>query len=340
MLTLAPGRETAVPAIRIASSLPVGPDLAANLDHARWAESESLELWLSDAGGPDALTFAAALARETRRVRIGVAITPVYTRTPAVLASATRVVSELSEGRFVLGVGASSRSLVSGWHGIDHARPVTRVRETVELLRVMLAGERTDHDGLTLASHGYRQPPCTHPVPIVLAALRGNMLALAGEVGDGVVLDLAPRPMLQDLVGTMRGGVPDHEDPLDREVILRHPVLVTDDVAAGRAEFRRRFTGRLAAGVYNRFLVWCGEGELASELEAAWAAADAEAARRALTDELVDSIAVIGSAEHCRAAVREAVDAGVHTHVLVPLTDDPEAIRRTQAALTPARLGL
>lgn len=329
-----------MPQLRIATSLPVVPDVAANIAHAQWAESEDMEIWLADGGGPDALTMAAVLAARTSRVRIGVAVTPVFVRTPAVLASTARVIAEVSAGRFVLGVGSSSRTIVDHWHGLPFEQPLKRVRETVELLRAMLAGEKTDFNGETLRSFGYRQPPCSQPVPIMLAALRGSMLALAGEIGDGVVLNLAPRTVLEDLVGTMRSGVPEDAHPLDREVVLRHHVLVTDDRAAGREAFRRRFTSYLGTGVYNRFLAWCGYGDLASELHGAWERGDRAATRRALSDEVIDAIAVIGDADSCRTAIRDSIDAGVHTHVLVPLGEDPDAVRTTLAALTPERLGL
>lgn len=329
-----------MPALRIGTNLPVVPDIRSNLDHALWAESEGLDLWLEDGGGPDALTVAAVLAARTRSVRIGVAVTSVFTRTPVVLASTARVLAEASEGRFLLGLGASSETIVGQWNGLPFARPLTRVRETVAVLRSILAGQRTDFQGTTLHSTGYRQPPVRHPVPILIAGLRGHMLSLAGEIGDGLVLNLAPRDVLQDLVTTMRGGVPEDENPMDREVVLRHQVMVTDDPAAAREAFRRKFTSYLGTGVYNRFLAWCGHGDAASELEEAWLRGDRAAVRRALSDDLIDAIAVIGSADECRAHLREAIDAGVHGHVLVPLSQDPAQIRATLTALSPAALGL
>lgn len=90
---------------------------------------------------------------------------------------------------------------------------------------------------------------------------------------------------------------------MGRPVVMRHQVLVTDDPEAAREQFRRRFTSDLGTGVYNRFLAWCGEGDAASELEQARAVGDREGTRRALSDRLVDSIAVLGDVERCRATL-------------------------------------
>ncbi len=252
------------------------------------------------------------------------------------------MLADASEGRFALGVGASSPVIVERWNGLAFDRPLTRVRETVGLLRAMLAGERTDFDGETIASHGYRQPPTEHPVPIVLGALRERMLRLAGELGDGVALNLAPRASLPNLIATMREGIPTGSDYglAGREVIARHQVLVTDDPERARETFRRKFTAYLGTGVYNRFLAWCGFEREARALAAAWRAGDREGTRAVLDAAMIDRIAVIGSAEHCRELLRETSSAGVDTHVLVPLTDDPAEARATQAALGPETLGL
>ena len=110
---------------RVALTLPDPRGVNATIEMARRAEAEGYDdLWFADSGGVDALTTAAAVAINTKRVRIGTAIIPVYTRTPAVLASTTRVLWELSEGRFILGLGSSSQTMMENWNGQKFEKPL------------------------------------------------------------------------------------------------------------------------------------------------------------------------------------------------------------------------
>jgi len=162
---------------RIALTLPDPRGVEETINLSRWAEAEGYDdLWFADSGGLDALTTAAAVALNTERVRIGTAIIPVYSRTPAVLASTTRVLHEISGGRFILGLGSSSQTMMENWHGQVFEKPLTRVRETTELVKRMLAGEKTAYDGETVHSHGYRQAGVDGVQPVYMAALRGMML--------------------------------------------------------------------------------------------------------------------------------------------------------------------
>ena len=120
------------PRFRTAITLPgLSANVADTLALARRAESAGYDdLWLADAGGMDALTLAALLAQDTSRVRIGIAVVPAYTRTPAVLASTAATIAQVARGRFVLGLGTSSHAIIEGWHGLELARPLARMRET------------------------------------------------------------------------------------------------------------------------------------------------------------------------------------------------------------------
>ena len=152
---------------RMALTLPNQEGVERTLEQAQWAESEGYDdLWFADTSGIDALTTAAAVAMSTNRCRIGTAIIPVFTRTPAVLASTTSILHKISNGRFILGLGSSSHTMMENWNGQKFEKPLTRVKETAQLVRSMLTGEKTDFDGVTLSSHGYRQlplPPGTPP---------------------------------------------------------------------------------------------------------------------------------------------------------------------------------
>ena len=145
---------------RIALTLPAGPQVEDSITLVKWAEANGFDdVWFSDAMAPDSLTMVAAVAPYAQRMRVGVAVTPVYTRTPAVFAATANVLAQLLPGRFVMGLGSSSQAIMERFNGIKMEKPLTRVKETAIMVRSMLAGERSDFDLTTLRSKGYRQEP-------------------------------------------------------------------------------------------------------------------------------------------------------------------------------------
>src|SRR5947207_5389630 len=159
---------------RLGASLPLPPDLDMCRRVAEHAEILGYEsVWSADTGaGPDAFVVAALAAGVTRRVRIGTAVVPIYTRALPVHAAGAGSVAQLAPGRFVLGLGASSETIVQAWGGVPFEKPLAYVREAVTVIRQMLAGERVTFEGKHLRTRGFRlvSPP-PRPVPIYLAAL-------------------------------------------------------------------------------------------------------------------------------------------------------------------------
>ena len=310
---------------RIAVTLPMGPDVQDSIALVRWAEDNGFDdAWLSDAMAPDSLTMVAALAAHVRRMRIGVAVTPVYTRTPAVLAATANVLGQLLPGRFVLGLGASSQAIVERFNGVALEKPLTRVRETAQIVRAMLAGEKSAFDLTTLRSHGYRQAPLPTPPPIYLAALRPKMIEMAAEHGDGVVFNLWPQQALPRMlehveIGARRAG----KRLADLEIVNRSIVMVTDDPAAARQRFREQYAPYYANPVYNEFLKWAGYKDEAEAVAAGWAARDRALSTGALTDEVADAVAIIGTADQVRARVRANAAAGIDTTIVAPIGQMP-----------------
>jgi len=326
--------------VRVGISLPVPPDVETTLETAAWAEREGFDgVWFADTGDADPLTLSAFVAARTRRVRIGVAVVPVYTRTPVVFGATLLALSHVAPNRFILGLGASSHAMIEGWHGVPMQRPLTRVKETALILRRIQTGEKVDFDGEVLHTHGYRLPqPMKSPVPIHIAALRQNMLELAGEVGDGVVLNLFPATAFPKLMQHIAVGAARAGKRLESlEIVCRFQVAVTDDPAAARERFRQRLAPYYATPVYNRFLAWTGFEDAARTIAEAWRAKDRARVMSAFPDALVDDIAVIGSADQCRAKIAALCRAGITTPAIHSLLSEPDAVRRTFDAFTPAR---
>jgi F420-dependent oxidoreductase-like protein len=149
-------------------------------------------VWSHESWGLDAATPLAFMAARTSRIRLGSGIMQAGTRTPALLAMTAMSLASMSGGRFVLGLGVSGPQVIEGWHGLRFDRPVTRMRETVEIVRRAVRGERVAYKGqiyeLPLPGgegKALRSSASPRPVPVYLATLSPRSLELTGEIADG-----------------------------------------------------------------------------------------------------------------------------------------------------------
>ncbi len=309
------------------------------LDELLWAEEHGYEsLWFRDGGGrADAFTLAAAVAARTQRIRLITSIVPVYTRPPAVLATSAATMSQLAPGRFVLGVGSSSHAMIEGWYGTPFVKPKTRVRETVFLLRKMLDGEKIDWQGKTLYSRGFRlNLPVRGKIPIYLAALRPGMLELAGEVGDGVILNLAPVKALPRMLEHIDAGAKRSGRRVeDLEIAILLGTFVMKDVEHARKEAAAIAASYYSTPVYNEFLAWCGYEKEAQRILEGFAQKDRSKTLGSLPVELLHELFAMGNADACRAMVRNYWRAGATTPIVVPWAPSKEEHWETLHAFTP-----
>lgn len=291
--------------------------------------------WASEVDGPDAFTILGALAATTD-LDLGVAVVPVQTRTVFTLGMSAVSLAQLSDGRFALGVGASSEVLVSRFGGQPFDRPLTHLREAVEALRPILRGERSTFEGRYVRIGGYKHPtPPPAPVPLYLGSLNPRSLRLAGELADGLCINqIAPRhvPAMLDEV---RAGAKDagRELPQPFPVVARLFCLVTDEAAAARQVVRQVFAPYVATSVYNRFYRWMGYEEEAGAIAQAAARKDHDAMAAAFTDEMAADVTVIGTADEVVAKLRDYCEAGVTVPVVAPMGLDPAGAAETLRAI-------
>jgi probable F420-dependent oxidoreductase len=277
--------------------------------------------WAAEVDGPEAFSMLGALAMATD-MDLGVAVVPVQTRTPFVLGMAAMTMAGLAPGRFALGVGASSEVLVTRFAGQPFDKPLTNVREVVEALQPVLAGDRGTYHGEYVDMGGYRFPkPVDTPVPLYLGSLNPKSLRLAGELGDGVCFNqMAPHHVPRMLEEVRAGAEAAGRDlPDDFPVVARLFCLVTDDVAGAREMVRHVFAPYIATTVYNRFYRWMGYEEEATAIADAAASGDKEAMVAAMSDRIVDDLFLLGDADTVAARVQEYVDAGVTVPAIAPM---------------------
>ena len=289
------------------------------------------DAWSYEADGLDCFAPLAVVATATT-LRLGTAIANVFTRGPATLAMSAASIADLAPGRFCLGIGAGSQPIVEAWNGGRFALPATRVREMTRVLRAALAGERVVFKGKTLSVDGFRlgRPPA-HPVPIYIAALRPGMLQVAGEVGDGVILNWLSASDVPRAVAVVReAAARTGRDPDAVEVTAR--LLVNVDPPGGDADIgvRRHVTAYLNVPVYRAYQDWLGRGPALAPMWEAWERGDRKAAVAAVPEAVMGDLILRGSMADIRAHVRRYLDAGVDTAFLQVSTLETDPARRRQ----------
>jgi probable F420-dependent oxidoreductase len=272
------------------------------------------DLWSSEVAGTDAFTPLAMAAAWTPSMRLGTAITPVFTRGPGLLAMSAAAVAEAAPGRFQLGIGSSSPVVVGDWNAVDFSEPYARSRDMLRFLKQALAGEMVDHDFGTFALRRFRleRPPATPP-QILLAALRPGMLRLAAAEADGVILNWLSPADVTTALAEAKSPAPDFD------VAARIFVCPTDDAAYARNVGRRLIAAYLTVPAYAAFHRWLGREEVLTPMWQAWSSGDRKGALAAIPDELVDDLIVHGAPAECRAKVESYAAAGVTVPVMALL---------------------
>jgi len=281
------------------------------------AEAHGLHTaWTGQLFDNDALTVLALAAQRTEHIELGTWVLPVQPRHPVTLALQARTVQDASQGRLLLGIGASHAEIVEKRLGLSHSAPARHMREYLDVLRPLLHGEAVNHRGEHYAVALQLPEPAPPPPALFLAALGPAMLRLAGERADGVALWLAgPRFVEQHALPAVRAGARTADRALPR-LACGLPVAVTRDGARSRASAEAFLAQSAKLPAYRRVLEKSG---LASAADAAVIGDESQVA------ETLGQLAALGVTDF--------------TAVLFTVDGDPEAPRRTRNFLSGAASG-
>jgi len=279
-------------------------------------------LSMGESWGEDAFTSLAQLAAVTSRIRVGTSIVPVFARSAANLAMTALNLDRMSEGRFFLGLGTSGRLVIEDFHGEAFRKPLTRMREYIDVLRKAMRGEALDHEGELFRTKRFRLrfPPQRAALPIYIAALSPPSLRLTGELADGwLPIFLAPSRMAPAVAELEAGARAAGRALRDIAISPQVSIYVTDDVAAARDRERPHIAFYIGGmGVfYHQYMHRIGFGAEADRVQAAYRAKDRDGAARLVTDEMVDAMTIIGGRAQCRRQIQAFFDAGVQEVRLV-----------------------
>jgi len=308
--------------IRPGMTVPLPGHLHTHRDKlAELADLGYTDIWSAESDGADGFTPLALAAAWEPRLRLGTAIIPAYTRSPACFAQSVASLADAAPGRFAIGIGSSSNVIVERWNGVPFVEPYKKVRDVVRFLRDALSGEKIAKQYDTFEVQGFRLGvrPEQAP-PILVAALREGMLKLAAREGDGAIinwLSASDVSRVVDVVNAAAGGV-------EKEIVARIFCCPSENAEAVRAAGRFAIAAYLNVPVYAEFHRWLGRSEQLQPMWDAWAAGDRKAALAAIPDSVVDDLIVHGSPAECRAKIQAYFDHGVTTSSIAIMPFDPE----------------
>jgi F420-dependent oxidoreductase-like protein len=289
------------------------------------------EAWGSD--GPSALGY---LAARTERMQLGSGIIQVGTRTPVAIAQTAMTLAEMSGGRFILGLGASGPQVIEGLHGVPFAKPLTRLRETVQVVRQVFAGEKVSYSGSQYRiplpggeSRPMRVSLDPNPdIPIYLATISPRTLELTGEIADGWLgTSFVPEGAAAYFEPLDAGLAKAGRTRAELDVCQGAEVAFADDEDALRALLASRkkelaFSlggmGSASTNFYNGAYSRQGWAEVAARVRERWQSGDRDGAAGLVTDEMVLATTLIGTEPMVRERLRVWRDAGVTTVRLYP----------------------
>jgi len=277
----------------------------------------------------DVWVSLAACAQRTSTIRLGTRVTDPYVRHPALTAVAIASVDELSGGRAVLGIGAGG----SGFDqmGIERRKPVTAIREAIELIRRLLAGDEVEYRGeLVSFRRGGLEFETRPDIPIVIVARGPRLLELGGRLADGVMIaSMASSAAVRWGLGHVEAGAAKAGRPLAAvELSSMVYASISDDGAAARHIVRRGIAAALL-GSFPTFDFLTASGlqvppDLWRLLESG--RPDYPRLMAAIPDAFVDHLGLAGTPAQCAAQIERLVEAGIRHVVLAPLPVDEKAV--------------
>jgi len=312
-------------------------DFADQVSYVVEAEKLGVDtVWTAEAWGQDAISPLAFLAAKTERIRLGTGIMQISARTPSMTAMTALTMAAISNDRFILGLGASGPQVVEGLQGQPFKAPLTRMRETVDIIKLAFAGEKLAYEGkyhrLPLPGGEGKALRLAQPgnasIPIYLATLGPRALEYTGAAADGWLgTSFTPEHAEAHLQHIRAGAQAAGRTLADIDIQVGGTVAFGDDLNALIAPLKMGMAFTLGAmgsaktNFYNDAYKRGGWSEAAAEVQRLWVGGNREAAAARVPDEMIVAANLLGDESMVKARIRAYRDAGVGTLRVQPVGD-------------------
>jgi alkanesulfonate monooxygenase SsuD/methylene tetrahydromethanopterin reductase-like flavin-dependent oxidoreductase (luciferase family) len=264
-------------------------------------------VWIPETWGMEGYSMLSAVSQVIKNSKIGSSIINIYSRTPTLVAMGAATVDTLSNGRFILGLGVSSEPIVQDWHGIEFKNPVQRMREYVEIIKLVISGNKVNYSGkfFQLKNFNLLIKPMRKNIPIYLAAVNKKMTDLTWEIADGVIFYLRPIPELKDTIQKMQ---------LKKKIDVACQIItcVSDESEKATDRAKRTLAFYISVGkIYREFLSKNGFNNETKNIYDEFKKSGLKSNHELVTNNMLDSLVISGTPQECMTKIRRFVDAGI-----------------------------
>ena len=308
-----------------------GKVIGIDMDRIKAAESMGYDsVWTAEAYGSDAVTPAAWILAQTDKIKVGTAIMQMPGRSPACSAMTAMTLNQLSNGRFIVGLGASGPQVVEGWHGVAYGRPMTRTREYIEIMQKIFNREApVEHEGFHYSmpysaedGTGLGKPlksilQADPSIKIYTASITPKGLETSAEVADGVFpIWMSPEKSNVLMSSIQKGLDKGGKTMMDFDVAPFVTVVIGDDVDHCRMPIKGSMAlyiggmGARESNFYNDYAKALGYEEAAAKIQDLFLAGKKDEAMAAVPDELVDACHLVGPAGRIKERLQVWKEAG------------------------------
>jgi alkanesulfonate monooxygenase SsuD/methylene tetrahydromethanopterin reductase-like flavin-dependent oxidoreductase (luciferase family) len=264
-------------------------------------------VWIPETWGMEGYSMLSAVSQIDKNAKIGSSIINIYSRTPSLIAMGAVTVDTISNGRLILGLGTSSEPIVEEWHGLEFDKPVQRMREYVDIIRLVTSGNKVNYDGdfFQLNNFTLLIKPLRNKIPIYMAAVNKKMVELAWDIADGVIFYLRPIAELKNVIQKM-------QSKKQIEVASQFVTCVSMDGEKARNRAKKTLAFYISVGkIYREFLSKNGFHNEVQNIYNEFKKSGLASNHELVTNNMLDSLTICGTSDESRKRLEQFVNAGV-----------------------------
>jgi len=280
-------------------------------------------IWIPETWGMENFSMLSAVSNKTTTQKIGSSIINIYSRSPAVIAMGAATIDTLSNGRLILGLGTSSLPIVETFHGYKFEKPVERMKEYVEIIRLVLSGKQVNFDGkiFDLKNFSLLIKPKRESIPIYLAAVNQKMVDLTWNIGDGVIFYLRPLNEMKETITKMQS-----KKKIDVTCQIITSIAEDSDIAIDRAKKTLAFYVSVGK-IYREFLAKNGFKNETFNIFDEFKKSGFKSNHELVSDSMLQSLCISGNSDECKKQLQKFRETGIDLPIIQfnPVGDTSES---------------